>query len=163
MWVDGNRVVFADYLCRICGLCRRRRRKIRKAGPRHLLFHPNGCLAFLVYELGNLVSSLSWSLSEGFKIIDTYSTIIDCSRKEQGGAPSRCATMIGGSSSRTAARTPSPSLTSTKRQACSPKSLRCTDSTVRRRSVLCHSLPDLAVAGNGLIIAIFGLWQRALF
>ncbi len=33
------------------------------AGPRHLLFHPNGRLAFLVYELGNFVSSLSWSLS----------------------------------------------------------------------------------------------------
>ena len=71
------------------------------AGPRHLLFHPNGRLAFLVYELGNLVSSLSWSPTEGFKIIDTYSTIIDCRRKEQGGAPSRCATMIGGAGSST--------------------------------------------------------------
>ena len=46
------------------------------AGPRHLLFHPNGRLAFLVYELGNFVSSLSWSLSEGFKIIDTHSTLV---------------------------------------------------------------------------------------
>lgn len=27
------------------------------AGPRHLLFHPNGKFAFLVFELGNLVSS----------------------------------------------------------------------------------------------------------
>ena len=71
------------------------------AGPRHLLFHPNGRLAFLVYELGNLVSSLSWSPAEGFKIIDTYSTIIDFSRKEQGGAPSRCATMIGGAGNST--------------------------------------------------------------
>lgn len=71
------------------------------AGPRHLLFHPNGRLAFLVYELGNLVSSLSWSSAEGFKIVDTYSTIIDCRRKEQGGAPSRCATMIGGAGSST--------------------------------------------------------------
>ena len=53
------------------------------AGPRHLLFHPNGHLAFLVYELGNLVSSLSWSPVNGFKIIDTYSTLIDCSRKER--------------------------------------------------------------------------------
>ena len=53
------------------------------AGPRHLLFHPNGRLAFLVYELGNLVSSLSWSPVNGFKIIDTYSTLIDCSRKER--------------------------------------------------------------------------------
>ena len=53
------------------------------AGPRHLLFHPNGHLAFLVYELGNLVSSLSWSPADGFKIVDTYSTLIDCSRKER--------------------------------------------------------------------------------
>ena len=53
------------------------------AGPRHLLFHPNGRLAFLVYELGNFVSSLSWSPVNGFKIIDTYSTLIDCSRKER--------------------------------------------------------------------------------
>jgi len=53
------------------------------AGPRHLLFHPNGRLAFLVYELGNFVSSLSWSPVNGFKIIDTYSTLLDCSRKER--------------------------------------------------------------------------------
>ena len=46
------------------------------AGPRHLLFHPNGRLAFLVYELGNLVSSLSWSSAEGFKIVDTHSTLV---------------------------------------------------------------------------------------
>lgn len=53
------------------------------AGPRHLLFHPNGHLVFLVYELGNLVSSLSWSPADGFKLLDTYSTIIDLSRKER--------------------------------------------------------------------------------
>ena len=47
------------------------------AGPRHLLFHPNGRLAFLVCELGNLVSSLSWSPADGFKTLDTYSTISD--------------------------------------------------------------------------------------
>ena len=52
------------------------------AGPRHLLFHPNGRLAFLVYELGNFVSSLSWSPADGFKLLDTYSTVIDLSRKE---------------------------------------------------------------------------------
>ena len=46
------------------------------AGPRHLLFHPNGHLAFLVYELGNLVSSLSWSPADGFKIVDTHSTLV---------------------------------------------------------------------------------------
>lgn len=53
------------------------------AGPRHLLFHPNGHLAFLVYELGNLVSSLSWSPADGFKLLDTYSTVIDLSHKER--------------------------------------------------------------------------------
>ena len=53
------------------------------AGPRHLLFHPNGRLAFLVYELGNLVSSFSWSPADGFKLFDTYSTVIDLSRKER--------------------------------------------------------------------------------
>ena len=53
------------------------------AGPRHLLFHTNGHLAFLVYELGNLVSSLSWSPADGFKLLDTYSTVIDLSRKER--------------------------------------------------------------------------------
>ena len=53
------------------------------AGPRHLLFHPNGHLAFLVYELGNLVSSLSWSSADGFKLLDTYSTVIDLSHKER--------------------------------------------------------------------------------
>ena len=53
------------------------------AGPRHLLFHPDGRLAFLVSELGNLVSSLSWSPADGFKLLDTYSTVIDLSRKER--------------------------------------------------------------------------------
>lgn len=53
------------------------------AGPRHLLFHPNGRLAFLVCELGNLVSSLSWSPADGFKLLDAYSTVIDLSRKER--------------------------------------------------------------------------------
>lgn len=45
------------------------------AGPRHLVFHPNGRLAFLVYELGNLVSSLSWSPSNGFALLDTLPTL----------------------------------------------------------------------------------------
>lgn len=52
------------------------------AGPRHLVFHPNGRLAFLVYELGNLISSLSWCPESGFTLIDTQPTIIDSSRKE---------------------------------------------------------------------------------
>ena len=46
------------------------------AGPRHLIFHPNGRLAFLVSELGNLISSLSWSPADGFQILDTLPTII---------------------------------------------------------------------------------------
>ena len=45
------------------------------AGPRHLIFHPNGRLAFLVYEMGNLVSSLSWSPADGFKLLDTLPTL----------------------------------------------------------------------------------------
>lgn len=45
------------------------------AGPRHLLFHPNGRLAFLVYEMGNLVLSLSWSPEAGFTLMDTQPTL----------------------------------------------------------------------------------------
>ena len=47
------------------------------AGPRHLIFHPNGRLAFLVSELGNLVTSLSWSPVDGFKALDALSTLSD--------------------------------------------------------------------------------------
>ena len=46
------------------------------AGPRHLLFHPNGRLAFLISELGNLITSLAWSPADGFRTLDTLSTII---------------------------------------------------------------------------------------
>lgn len=45
------------------------------AGPRHLLFHPNERLAFLAYELGNLVASLSWSRADGFKLLDACPTL----------------------------------------------------------------------------------------
>lgn len=45
------------------------------AGPRHILFHPNGRLAFLVSELGNLVSSLVWNAADGFRLIDTLPTL----------------------------------------------------------------------------------------
>ena len=45
------------------------------AGPRHLIFHPNGRLAFLVSELGNLVTSLSWSPVDGFQALDSLSTL----------------------------------------------------------------------------------------
>ena len=45
------------------------------AGPRHLIFHPNGRLAFLVSELGNFVSSLAWSPADGFKTLDSLFTL----------------------------------------------------------------------------------------
>jgi len=45
------------------------------AGPRHLIFHPNGRLAFLVSELGNLITTLSWSPADGFKALDSLSTL----------------------------------------------------------------------------------------
>lgn len=47
------------------------------AGPRHLLFHPDGRLAFLVYELGNFVSSLSWSPVDGFRQLDMLPTLTE--------------------------------------------------------------------------------------
>ena len=47
----------------------------RGAGPRHLLFHPDGRQAFLVSELGNLLSSLSWTIEEGFTLMDSHSTL----------------------------------------------------------------------------------------
>ncbi len=62
------------------------------AGPRHLLFHPDGRLAFLVSELGNLVTSLSWSPTEGFRTLDVLPTII--SRRDvetQSGSQNLCA------------------------------------------------------------------------
>ena len=49
------------------------------AGPRHLIFHPNGRLAFLVHELGNLVLALSWSREAGFAILDTLPTLLESS------------------------------------------------------------------------------------
>lgn len=48
------------------------------AGPRHLLFHPNGTLAFLVYELGNRVASLAWSAEDGFRLLDSLPTLPEC-------------------------------------------------------------------------------------
>ena len=72
------------------------------AGPRHLIFHPDGRLAFLVSELGNLVTSLSWSPTEGFRTLDVLPTII--SRRDayppaggcpRSGCPSRGETQSG--------------------------------------------------------------------
>lgn len=62
------------------------------AGPRHLLFHPDGRLAFLVSELGNLVTSLSWSPTEGFRTLDVLPTIISRRDAEtQSGSQNLCA------------------------------------------------------------------------
>ena len=62
------------------------------AGPRHLIFHPNGRLAFLVSELGNLVTSLSWSPTEGFRTLDVLPTIISRRDAEtQSGSQNLCA------------------------------------------------------------------------
>ena len=47
----------------------------RGAGPRHLLFHPDGRQAFLVSELGNIVSSLAWTVEKGFTLMDSHSTL----------------------------------------------------------------------------------------
>lgn len=39
------------------------------AGPRHIVFHPNGKLAFVVFELGNLVASYRYT-GEGFEFVE---------------------------------------------------------------------------------------------
>ena len=46
------------------------------AGPRHVLFHPNGRLAFVVFELRNLIASYEWSEEQGFgKQLDRRETL----------------------------------------------------------------------------------------
>lgn len=45
------------------------------AGPRHLVFHPDGRLAFVVSELGNWLASYAWSATTGFSLLDGLSTI----------------------------------------------------------------------------------------
>ncbi len=40
------------------------------AGPRHIVFHPNGKFAFVIFELTNLVSSYRYT-GEGFELVDT--------------------------------------------------------------------------------------------
>lgn len=39
------------------------------AGPRHILFHPNGKFAFVIFELGNLVASYRYT-GEGFEFVE---------------------------------------------------------------------------------------------
>jgi len=45
------------------------------AGPRHILFHPNGKRAFVVFELGSRLASYSWSAADGFTMLDSVSTL----------------------------------------------------------------------------------------
>ncbi|MFA7172011.1 MAG: beta-propeller fold lactonase family protein [Kiritimatiellia bacterium] len=44
------------------------------AGPRHIIFHPNGSLAFVINELGNTLSSYRYT-GEGFCHIQTLDTL----------------------------------------------------------------------------------------
>ncbi len=44
------------------------------AGPRHIVFHPNGRLAFVVFELYNLVASFRYT-GEGFEFIEKHSIL----------------------------------------------------------------------------------------
>ena len=45
------------------------------AGPRHLLFHPNGKLAFLIFELGNKLGTYRWSSETEFTALDSAPTL----------------------------------------------------------------------------------------
>ena len=45
------------------------------AGPRHMVFHPNAKMAFLVYELGNFVSSLRVEKGGDFTMLDIQYTL----------------------------------------------------------------------------------------
>ena len=46
------------------------------AGPRHVLFHPNGRLAFVVFELGNYLGVYEWSAEKGFgRLLDQVRTV----------------------------------------------------------------------------------------
>ena len=46
------------------------------AGPRHIVFHPNGRLAFVVFELGNIVASFRYT-GEGFAFIEKHDLLPD--------------------------------------------------------------------------------------
>ncbi|MGN1359893.1 MAG: lactonase family protein [Kiritimatiellia bacterium] len=48
------------------------------AGPRHILFHPNGCLALVVFELGNHLATYEWSDEKGLgRQLDIQRTLPD--------------------------------------------------------------------------------------
>jgi len=44
------------------------------AGPRHIVFHPNGRIAFVLFELGNLVASYRYT-GEGFEFVEKHSIL----------------------------------------------------------------------------------------
>lgn len=45
-------------------------------GPRHLAFHPEGKLAFIIHEMGNQLSAVNWNAKEGkFTELATVSTL----------------------------------------------------------------------------------------
>lgn len=45
------------------------------AGPRHVVFHPDGRHAFVVFELGSRIASYSWSEADGFAMLDSRPTL----------------------------------------------------------------------------------------
>ena len=46
------------------------------AGPRHILFHPNGRLAFVVFELENYLAAYEWSDEKGLgRLLDQQRTL----------------------------------------------------------------------------------------
>lgn len=48
-------------------------------GPRHLAFHPNGKLAFIIHEMGNQLSAASWDASHGkFTELAAVTTLPEC-------------------------------------------------------------------------------------
>lgn len=58
-----------------------------KAGARHLSFHPNGKLAYLIEEFGSSITALQWDAKPGiFSPIETVSTLPRDSHVESGAA-----------------------------------------------------------------------------
>ena len=45
------------------------------AGPRHLIFHPDGRHAFVVFELGSRIALFDWDDEKGFRQLDSCSTL----------------------------------------------------------------------------------------
>jgi len=45
------------------------------AGPRHVLFHPDGRHAFVVFEIGSRIASYDWSVTDGFRMLDSLPTM----------------------------------------------------------------------------------------